>query len=104
MNLHTVRPYIHHTSLCMNGIVSIISNLFPFVLSLSKDSERRESFSATCQWTVTLKWLLPSWFSSASLRADCLTRNGFSLIRSLLRQAQDAYRTVQIARCELSVI
>ena len=31
---------IHHTSLSMNGILSIISNLFPFVLSPSKDSER----------------------------------------------------------------
>jgi hypothetical protein len=27
-------------SLSMNGIFSIISNLFPFVLSSSKDSER----------------------------------------------------------------
>jgi citrate synthase len=31
---------IHHTSLSMNGIFSTISNLFTFVLSSSKDSER----------------------------------------------------------------
>ena len=31
---------IHHTSLSMNGMFSIISNLFPFNLSSSKDSER----------------------------------------------------------------
>ena len=31
---------IHHTSLSMNGIFLIMSNLSPFVLSSSKDSER----------------------------------------------------------------